>query len=130
MQVEEGKEREGGDEDHHHGGHTHLTTGQAGQQTEGMCSVWEATRCVDSTEPLQGEDPQAQAASGLTADRASREKREHILTAEGKAPAEGEHVPKWRARKKSPTHPPSVQQKPDCPSALGGARGPHGAAEK
>lgn len=44
MQVEEGKEREGGNEDHRHAGHTHLTTGQAGQQAQSTCTVWEATK--------------------------------------------------------------------------------------
>lgn len=75
----------------------------------------------ESSKPLPVEDPWAQAASGLMVDRASREKREHVLTAEGKTPVEGEHVPEWRASKKSPTRPPSVQQKPNCPSARGGA---------
>ena len=46
----------------------------------------------------------------LTVHRASREKREHVLTAEGKSPAEGEHVPELRARKRSATDPRAVHR--------------------
>lgn len=108
---------------------THLTTGQAGQQTEGTCSVWGATGRERVRQTSARREPRAQAASRLTAHTASREKRQHVLTVTGTSPAEGEEVAERRASEKAPwSHEPCTDTgQPEC-SAQG--EGTAGAADQ